>query len=64
MKPRARPQQSLDNRAEYDRERRTFEGSSDIKSHPTSQAYRDGWERIFGHDLKHKVSASALKARA
>ena len=46
MKPRARPQQSLDNRAEYDRERRTFEGSSDIKSHPTSEQYRQGFDRI------------------
>jgi hypothetical protein len=59
-----RPQQSLDDKATYDRERRTFEGASDIKTHPTSQAYRDGWERVFGHDLKHKVSTTVLKGRA
>ena len=48
MAPRKRPQQSLDDRANYDAQRRTFEGASDIKTQPTSQEYRDGWERIFG----------------
>ncbi len=46
MKPRARPQQSLDNKAEYDRQRRTFEGAADIKTHPTTEEYRRGFDRI------------------
>jgi hypothetical protein len=48
MAPKKRPAQSLDDRASYDAQRRTFEGASDIKTQPTSQEYRDGWERIFG----------------
>jgi hypothetical protein len=47
-RPRKRPQQSLDDKAIYDAQRRTFEGGADIKTQPTSQEYRDGWERIFG----------------
>lgn len=45
MTPR-RPQQSLDNRAEYDRQRKAFEGVSDITTRPPSEDYRKNFDRI------------------
>ena len=51
--PRKRPQQSRDNLAEYDAQRRTFEGASDVKTQPTSQEYRQGWDRIWGKGNQH-----------
>ena len=65
-KPRKRPQQSLDNRADYDAQRRTFEGASDIKTAPTSEAYRVGydrvtWNRITGTTMQ---GVSKMKGRA
>jgi uncharacterized protein YbcC (UPF0753/DUF2309 family) len=59
-KPRKRPQQSLDDRANYDAQRRTFEGASDIKTQPTSQEYRDGWDRIFGAKRLERAVAAQL----
>ena len=36
--------------AEIDRQRHQLDGQADkIKSKPPSEAYREGWERVFGH---------------
>ncbi len=55
MKPAKRAQKSLDDRSDYERQRRTFEGLSDIATKPASKAYRDGWDRIWGRDLTVQV---------
>lgn len=55
MKAKKRPQQSLDNRADYDAQRRTFEGASDIKTLPASPAYRKNFDGI---DWSKRMEAS------